>query len=107
MKRNHDERMPQAGETLSGKPMGGPHPPPDIQAGIERVANYKDGASPDTPEANLPPLEYASGTPTRNGPMDINPRPAPVLPNIERLPEAASLDELVSASLDRFRMGRS
>jgi hypothetical protein len=67
-----------------------------------------DADVPNTPESNTPALEYASGEPIAQGPMDVGEaRPAKTVTRspLENLPESISVTQSAERSNRQFQGG--
>jgi hypothetical protein len=93
--------LPQPGQGLHGEPMGKPEP-------SMRLTPTGDEDVPNTPEQNLPPLEYA-GEPDlpERGPIAENPQPVTAAPSspLDRLPESVSAADVAAESRQRGNGG--
>ena len=96
--RTHDpegNRLPQTGEGLHGETLG--------------AQPTGDGDVPNTPEQNIPPLEYSGGPelPDRGPIAEGEARPATEYAEspLDRLPEKVSTAELVAECVSKYAQG--
>lgn len=102
----HDGDIPETGQGLGGEKMGGPHSlVPETSTGPGGAPTGDEG-EPNTPEQNLPSLEYEGGPPLpERGPFARNPQPATTASPLESLPESMSVAETAAWGEAHFKSG--